>query len=143
MKFVEVIDLNVFGDHRGSLISLEENSAVVPFDVKRVYYIFDTKEDVVRGKHAHKKLEQLVIAVSGECNFYVDNGFEQQMIKIDRPSKAIYIKGLVWREMMDFSDDCVLMVLASEHYDTADYIYDYDEFVREVRGIPLSSLKKG
>ncbi|MBY0220372.1 FdtA/QdtA family cupin domain-containing protein [Paenibacillus illinoisensis] len=132
MKFVEIVNLDIHGDHRGSLISLEENSMVVPFDIKRVYYIFDTKDDVIRGKHAHKELEQLVIAINGKCNFYVDNGFEKQTIKIDGPSKAIHIKGLVWREMMDFSEDCVLMVLASEHYNTADYIYDYHEFLDEV-----------
>ncbi|AZK45972.1 sugar 3,4-ketoisomerase [Paenibacillus lentus] len=133
MRYVDIIDLHIFGDHRGSLISLEANSKVVPFDVKRVYYIFDTKEDVIRGKHAHKNLEQLVIAVSGECNFYVDNGIEKKTIKIDHPSKGIYLKGMVWREMMDFSEDCVLMVLASEHYDVSDYIFDYEDFLKTAR----------
>lgn len=133
MDLVDVFTLDVFGDHRGSLISLEENSKCIPFSIKRVYYIFDTKEDIIRGKHAHKELEQIVISVSGECDFFVDNGFEQQVIKMDHPSKAIHIRNMVWREMMNFSEDCVLLVLASEHYDLNDYIFDYDEFVNAAR----------
>lgn len=135
MNLIEILNLQVFGDHRGSLISLEEYSECVPFTIKRVYFIFDTKEDVIRGKHAHKNLEQVIVSVSGECDFYVDNGSERAIIKMNHPSKALHIKSMVWREMTNFSKDCVLLVLASEHYDIDDYIFDYDEFLKMVHQI--------
>jgi dTDP-4-dehydrorhamnose 3,5-epimerase-like enzyme len=126
---VALIELKIMGDERGSLIALEENHNV-PFDVKRVYYIFGTKPGVRRGYHAHKHLKQLAICVSGSCTFMLDDGTQKQHIELNSPTHGLLIEGLVWREMYDFSPDCILMVLASELYDENDYIREYDEFLK-------------
>jgi len=127
----ELIDFKTLGDDRGSLIALEENYNA-PFEIKRVYYIFDTKEGVRRGFHAHINLKQIAICVKGSCKFLLDDGKEKQNILLDSPNQGLLIEGLIWREMYDFSPDCILLVLASEHYDESDYIRDYDEFLKEV-----------
>ena len=127
----QLIDFTIMGDERGSLIALEENHNA-PFDIKRVYYIFGTKENVRRGYHAHKDLKQIAICVSGSCMFHLDDGTEQQEILLNTPAQGLLIEGLVWREMYDFSSDCVLLVLASEHYDVNDYVREYDAFKKLV-----------
>jgi len=127
----KMIDFNIMGDDRGSLIALEENHNT-PFDIKRVYYIFGTKEKIRRGYHAHKNLKQLAICVSGSCKFLIDNGKEKVDHTLDSPNQGLLIEGLLWREMYDFSKDCVLVVLASEYYNEDDYIRDYDNFLEEV-----------
>jgi dTDP-4-dehydrorhamnose 3,5-epimerase-like enzyme len=127
----KLIDFKIMGDERGSLIALEENHNV-PFDVKRVYYIFGTKENVRRGFHAHKNLKQLVVCVSGSCTFLLDDGKQKTNIELTSPKQGLLIEGLIWREMYDFSADCVLMVLADNYYDENDYIRDYDIFLKEV-----------
>jgi len=126
----KIIDFQTLGDDRGSLIALEENYNA-PFEIKRVYYIYDTKKGVARGFHAHKHLKQLAIAVKGSCTFVLDHGVKKEEIVLNSPNKGLLIEGLIWREMKDFSSDCVLVVLASEHYDEDDYIRDYDEFLKE------------
>ena len=122
---------DIIGDNRGSLISLESMKNI-PFEIKRLYYIFDNKEGVRRGFHAHKNLQQLLIAVSGSCKILLDNGQSKEEILLDSPKKGLLIKELLWREMFDFSADCVLLVLASEHYDENDYIRDYNQFLKTV-----------
>ena len=136
----KIINFKVMGDERGSLIALEKNHNT-PFDIKRVYYIFGTKEEVRRGFHAHKNLKQIAIAVSGSCKFHLDDGKETKEILLDSPDKGLLIEGLVWREMYDFSSDCVLMVVASEYYDESDYIRDYNEFLRIVNGVKKQCAK--
>lgn len=126
-----LIDFKTLGDERGSLIAIEEGYNA-PFDIKRVYYIFDTKQGVERGFHAHINLKQIAIAVKGSCTFVLDNGKTRKEIKLINPNQGLFIEGLIWREMKDFSADCVLVVLASEHYDESDYIRDYDKFIEEV-----------
>ena len=126
-----IINFQTLGDNRGSLIVLEENYNA-PFEIKRVYYIFDTKKDVTRGFHAHINLKQLAIVVKGNCTFVVDDGQKKEEILLNNPNKGLFIEGLIWREMKDFSSDCVLLVLASEHYDESDYIRDYNDFLKEV-----------
>ena len=128
----QLIDFKINGDDRGSLIALEENHNV-PFDVKRVYYIFDTKAGVRRGFHAHKNLKQLAICVSGSCKFLLDDGESQKEYELNTPNKGLYIEGLLWREMFDFSEDCVLMVLADNYYDEDDYIRDYQDFIERIK----------
>jgi dTDP-4-dehydrorhamnose 3,5-epimerase-like enzyme len=128
----ELIDFNILGDERGSLIAIEEEYNI-PFDIKRVYYIFDTKKNVTRGYHAHKNLKQMAISVKGSCTFILDNGSIKEEIKLDNPKQGLYLEGLIWREMKDFSEDCVLLVLASEHYDENDYIRDYNNFLKVVK----------
>lgn len=115
------------GDDRGQLIALEEYKDF-PFSVKRVYYIYDTLQDVVRGHHAHKCLKQILICVHGSCKIHLDNGHETCEVALDTPTKGLFIANDMWREMYDFSPDAVLLVLASELYDESDYIRDYDDF---------------
>ena len=119
------------GDDRGMLVALEEGKEI-PFDVKRVYYMYDTVEGVRRGFHAHKCLEQILICVHGSCKILLDNGKEKEIVSLDTPYEGLYVSNDMWREMYDFSPDAVLMVLASELYDEADYIRDYDEFLKYV-----------
>lgn len=119
------------GDHRGQLVALEEGKEI-PFQVKRVYYMYDTVEGVRRGYHAHKCLEQILICVHGSCKILLDNGKETAVVNLDTPFEGLYISNDMWREMYDFSSDAVLMVLASELYDEADYIRNYDEFLKFV-----------
>ncbi len=128
MKLAKLIDFNILGDNRGSLISLEQHKNI-PFDVQRVYYIFDTKEGVSRGFHAHRHLEQVVVCVKGSCNIILDNGEIKEEILLNSPKKGLYIGNNLWREMHDFSEDCVLLVLASHYYDEDDYIRNYDDFL--------------
>lgn len=128
----KIIKFKTNGDERGSLIAIENNHNI-PFDIKRVYYIFDTKDKVRRGFHAHLKLKQLCICVKGSCTFLLDNGKEKEDIELNSPNEGLLIEGLVWREMYDFSEDCVLMVLADEYYDEGDYIRDYDAFIKELK----------
>jgi len=124
-----VLNFDVFGDDRGALISLEENINV-PFEIKRVYFIFNTNDGISRGFHAHKDLEQVALCVKGSCRLVLDNGKSRESIILDSPNKGVYIDNSKWREMHDFSEDCVLLVLASKVYNESDYIRDYNEFLR-------------
>lgn len=125
---VRLVQLQKHGDDRGSLISLEDKRNV-PFDIRRVYYLFATRNDVRRGLHAHKTLSQLVIAVRGSCRFLLDDGKERIEVLLDNPAQGLIVEPMMWREMYDFSEDCVLMVLADAHYDESDYIRKYEEFL--------------
>ena len=131
MSLIKTINFQPLGDERGSLVALEGNKSV-PFDIKRVYYIFGTKEGVSRGFHAHLNLKQVAVCVTGSCRFVLDNGKQREEIVLDKSTIGLLINDLTWREMYDFSPDCVLMVLASEHYDESDYIRDYQEFLKAV-----------
>ena len=134
MSLLQFVNFPSLGDDRGSLVALEANKTV-PFYIKRVYYIFGTQKDVSRGFHAHKNLKQVAICVTGKCRMVIDNGKERVETWLDSPTKGLLINDLIWREMHEFSDDCVLLVLASEHYDEADYIRDYDEFLKGVDNV--------
>jgi dTDP-4-dehydrorhamnose 3,5-epimerase-like enzyme len=131
MTLIRTIEFEVQGDDRGSLISLEQNKNI-PFEIKRVYYIFGTNKDIARGFHAHKNLQQVAICLKGSCRFILDDGLKQESIILASPSIGLYIDNNKWREMHDFSVDCMLIVLASDYYDESDYIRDYDEFKRIV-----------
>lgn len=131
---IERIPLQKHGDSRGMLVALEQDRNV-PFDIRRVYYLFATKCDVRRGRHAHRRLNQLAVAVRGSVTFLLDDGVTGPVdVVLDDPSQGLVLGNMVWRELYDFSDDCVLMVLADQLYDPADYITDYAEFLREVNG---------
>jgi dTDP-4-dehydrorhamnose 3,5-epimerase-like enzyme len=121
-------DLAVRGDERGSLIALE-GGVSLPFELARAYYIFGTRAGVSRGFHAHRELKQLAVAVCGSCTMIVEDGTRREEVRLDRPDRGILIEGLVWREMHDFSQDCVLLVLADCHYDESDYIRSYNDFL--------------
>lgn len=124
-----LVDLEVRGDERGSLIAIEPGSGV-PFAIERVYYIFGTADNAARGFHAHHRLEQLAVCVAGSCTMILDDGTRRVRVPLDRPDRGVHIGSPIWREMVDFSPDCVLLVLASAPYQTADYIRDYDQFRR-------------
>ena len=126
MKYKKLTFL-IKGDERGGLIALEENKNI-PFKIKRVYYIFDTKEEVIRGLHAHKNLEQVLVCVNGSCEILLDDGKEKSIIKLENRNEGLFIEKMVWHEMFNFSADCVLIVLASDYYDEKDYIRDYNDF---------------
>lgn len=129
MRGYKILDFKAIGDDRGWLVPLE-SSKTIPFDIKRVYYIWGTQKDIVRGKHAHRDLEQVIVCIAGSCDFILDDGHERKTIRLDNPAKGLYIAHNMWREFTNFSSDCVVMVLASEHYDEADYIRNYDAFLK-------------
>lgn len=133
-NFFDLLTFKELGDERGSLIALEEGYNA-PFVIKRVYYIFHTKENVRRGYHAHINLKQVAIVVRGSCRFVVDDGHKREEFLLDSPKHGLLIEGLIWREMYDFSEDCVLVVIASEHFDESDYIRDYQKFMDEVNKV--------
>lgn len=117
------------GDERGQLVALEENIDI-PFEIKRVYYMYDTKNGVRRGFHAHRSLEQILICIHGTCKVLLDNGEEKKVVSLEKPYEGLYIGNDIWREMFDFSEDAVLMVLASDYYKEEDYIRDYNEYLK-------------
>jgi len=130
---INILDFKILGDDRGSLISIEQ-SKNIPFDIKRVYYIFGTKKDIRRGFHAHKKLKQVAVCISGSCEFLLDNGKTKKTTLLNSPNKGLLINDMIWHEMYNFSSDCVVMVLADDFYDESDYIRNYDEFLKVVNG---------
>ena len=130
---IKFINFEIKGDERGSLIAIEELKNI-PFEIKRVYYIFNTKKNVRRGFHAHKNLKQVAICVKGSCKFLLDDGKERvDEIVLNKPNKGLLIEEMIWHEMYDFSEDGVLLILASEYYDESDYIRDYEEFLRSFK----------
>ncbi|KZN29552.1 sugar 3,4-ketoisomerase [Pseudoalteromonas luteoviolacea] len=132
MSLINEQSLKVIGDDRGQLIALEGNKDI-PFDIKRVYYIYGTQSGVARGFHAHRNLKQLLICVSGNCDILLDDGHSKETVNLKSPDQGLLIEGLVWREMHNFSEDCVLLVLASEYYDESDYIRCYDDYLKQTR----------
>jgi dTDP-4-dehydrorhamnose 3,5-epimerase-like enzyme len=126
-----LINFKPLGDERGSLIAIEAEKSV-PFPIRRVYYIFATKEGVERGFHAHKALNQVAVAVIGSCEMVLDDGECETSVLLDSAQKGVLIGPGVWRVMRNFSSDCVLLLLADQHYDEADYIRDYQEFIEWV-----------
>ncbi len=113
-------------DQRGGLVAIEDYE--LPFVVKRVYYIFDVDGEERRGFHAHKQLEQVMICVHGSCKVLLDNGSEREEVVLNRPDEGIYVGPGVWRETYEYSEDAVLMVLASRNYEEEDYMREYKEF---------------
>ena len=135
---INFIQFQTHGDDRGSLISLEQEKNI-PFEIQRIYYMFNTKEGVRRGFHAHKKLKQIAIVISGSCRFVLDDGKERIDILMDNPGQGLYIDSFIWREMYNFSEDCVLLVIADKRYEEVDYIRSYEEFLQLVGGYYASS----
>lgn len=119
------------GDERGRLIVQEGGGDLVPFEIKRTFFIFDTTPGIVRGNHAHHKNRQMLICTSGACTIDCEmpDGTKTSH-RLDWPDKGLLVEGMVWHQMKEFSKDAVLLVLASEHYDESDYIRSYDEFLK-------------
>ena len=126
----KILKMKIHGDERGKLISLESNKNI-PFEIKRVYYIFDTLPDQGRSKHAHKNMEQIIVAMDGACQFVLDDGKNRETVWLNRPDIGLYIGKNIWREMQHFSYGCKLMVLASDYYDEREYIRSYEYLSRE------------
>jgi len=130
IKILEFADL---GDQRGNLVVVEGSGISIPFDIKRVFYIYGSDKEVVRGQHANRKTEFVLINVSGKSKVLIDNGVEKDIIELDKPRIGLYLPNMIWKEMYDFSEDSVLLVLASEHYDGQEYIRNYDEYIAELK----------
>jgi hypothetical protein len=126
-----MVDLPKINDPRGNLTFIE-GGRHVPFDIRRVYYLYDVPGGAERGGHAHKELHQLIVAMSGSFDVILDDGTEKRRIHLNRSYNGLYVCPMIWRELDNFSSGSVCMVLASNHYDEADYFRDYQEFLRAV-----------
>ena len=129
LKKSELCDFKRIGDKLGILVSLE-SLINIPFEMKRVYYIYNLKHDLPRGFHAHKNLQQLLVCVSGSCEVMLDSGNEKLTYHLNKPHQGLFIDKMIWHEMHSFSEDCVLMVLASDYYNEEDYIRNYENFIQ-------------
>lgn len=120
------------GDERGALVVVEGNKDI-PFEIKRIFYIYGSDDSVVRGQHANRKSEFLLVCVAGSCKVKTDDGRgNQEIFTLDNPNEGLYIPKLVWKDMYEFSSDCVLLCLSSENYDSNEYIRDFDAFLSEM-----------
>lgn len=126
-----IIEFSDLGDERGKLVVIEGNDSI-PFEIKRVFYIYGSDSTVVRGQHANRISEFVLINVAGKSKVRITDGKEEITVKLDRPMMGVYIPSMVWKDMYDFSPDSVLLVLASTHYDGTEYIRDYEEYVKEI-----------
>ncbi len=125
---IKKIQFPTYQNETGTL-SFFEAERHIPFDIRRVYYIYDVQGDSRRGFHAHRALEQVLLCIHGSCKILLDNGKEKETVLLDKPNEGLIVENPIWREMYDFSPGAVLLVMASQYYDEADYIRDYDEFL--------------
>jgi dTDP-4-dehydrorhamnose 3,5-epimerase-like enzyme len=132
LETVHMLEFPQHGDERGHLVVIEGTNDI-PFPIRRVFYIYGSDSEVMRGQHANRRTDFVLINVSGRSKVTVRDGLGNEVtFALNRPHTGIYIPRMVWKEMYDFSADSVLLVLASEHYDSAEYIRSYDEFEKEV-----------
>ena len=129
-KLIDFVDR---GDERGNLVVIEGEGMDIPFDIKRVFYIYGSDDTVVRGQHANRETEFLLVNVAGTSKVRVDNGHESAIIELDKPRMGLYIPAMLWKDMYDFSEDSILLVLASRHYDAHEYIRNYDDYLVELK----------
>lgn len=129
----KILEFGDLGDERGKLVVVEGDMDI-PFEIKRVFYIYGSDSSVIRGQHANRNSEFVLINVSGSSKVRVDNGFEEDIIELNRPRMGLYLPTMLWKDMYDFSEDSVLLVLTNTHYDGKEYIRDYDEYLKEVGG---------
>ncbi len=129
----KILEFSECGDERGNLVVAECGEDEVPFSVQRVFYMYGSDRTVVRGQHANRRTEFVLINVCGTSKVRVDNGTETDVIELNKPRMGLYLPTMLWKDMYDFSEDSVLLVLASEHYDATEYIRDYDEYVAEMK----------
>lgn len=131
VKGCKWVEVPKFSDERGSLSFMEQNEHV-PFNIKRLYYIYDVTEEETRGYHAHEELKQLVFSLNGQVEFVLDDGRNRDSVLLNEPNKGLFIPSMIWREMKNFSPESVYLVVASEYYDEEDYINDYETFKSSV-----------
>lgn len=127
-----IIYFNELGDARGHLVVVE-GQQLFPFDIKRIFYIYGSDSSVVRGQHANRESEFVLINVSGRSKVRITDGTEEFVVELNQPNMGVYLPKMIWKEMYDFSEDSILLVLASTHYDAKEYIRDYDEYIKEMR----------
>ena len=127
----KILNFSDLGDERGKLVVIEGNDSI-PFDIKRVFYIYGSDQTVVRGQHANRESEFVLINVSGTSKVRITDGNEEFIVELNKPMMGVYIPKMVWKDMYDFSSDSVLLVLASTHYDGKEYIRDFEEYKKEV-----------
>lgn len=127
-----IVHFDDLGDERGKLVVIEGGQAI-PFEIKRVFYIYDSDDTVVRGQHANRESEFVLINVAGKSKVRITDGEEEIIVELDRPMTGVYIPRMIWKDMYDFSEDSILLVLASTHYDGSEYIRDYDEYLKEIK----------
>lgn len=130
----KLIDMRVFGDERGHLISLQKGNNC-PFEVKRAFYIFDTKPGIARGAHANRNSEFMLIPINGSCKVRIDDGSSSETVKLSDPHKALYLDKMLWKEMFDFSYNAILLVLTNTLYDEKEYIRDYNEYINVIKDV--------
>ncbi|MBR4966499.1 MAG: FdtA/QdtA family cupin domain-containing protein [Lachnospiraceae bacterium] len=126
----KIIEFQDLGDERGNLVVIEGGGMDIPFEIQRVFYIYASDADVVRGQHANRETEFLLVNVSGSSKVRIDNGEESVVVELNKPRMGVYIPNMVWKDMYDFSEDSVLLVLASRHYDGAEYIRNYEDYLK-------------
>ena len=124
----QVLHFKDLGDERGKLVVIEGNQAI-PFDIKRVFYIYESDSTVVRGQHANRESEFVLINVAGQSKVRITDGTEEFIVELNKPMMGVYIPKMIWKDMYDFSSDSVLLVLASTHYDGKEYIRNYEEYL--------------
>lgn len=127
-----IINFGDLGDERGKLVVIEGAQAI-PFEIKRVFYIYDSDKTVVRGQHANRESEFVLINVAGKSKVRITDGKEEIIVELNKPMMGVYIPKMIWKDMYDFSPDSVLLVLANTHYDDGEYIRDYNDYLREIR----------
>ena len=127
-----IIQFRDLGDERGKLVVIEGGEAV-PFEIKRVFYIYESDEHVIRGQHANRESEFVMINVSGKSKVRITDGIEELVVELNKPMMGVYIPRMIWKDMYDFSSNSILLVLASTHYDESEYIRNYDTYIREVQ----------
>ena len=125
----KILHFKDLGDERGKLVVIEGGQAI-PFDIKRVFYIYESDSTVVRGQHANRDSEFVLINVAGQSKVRITDGTEEFVVELNKPMMGVYIPKMIWKDMYDFSADSVLLVLASTHYDGKEYIRDYDEYLK-------------
>lgn len=119
------------GDERGKLVVIE-GSQDIPFEIKRVFYIYDSDDTVVRGQHANRKSEFVLINVAGKSKVRITDGTEELIVELNKPMMGVYIPKMIWKDMYEFSSDSVLLVLASTHYNADEYIRNYSDYLKEI-----------
>ena len=129
----QVLQFADLGDERGKLVVVEGGQSI-PFDIKRIFYIYGSDATVVRGQHANRESEFVLINVAGQSKVRITDGTEEFIVKLDKPMMGVYIPKMIWKDMYDFSADSVLLVLANTHYDGSEYIRNYQDYLMIMRG---------
>ncbi len=132
----KLIELPKIADHRGNLTFIE-NSRHIPFDMKRIYYLYDVPDNAERGAHGHRELQQLIVALSGSFEIILNDGCDSKTFYLNKPWEGLYIPPMMWRELKNFSSDAICFVLASHYYDEKDYFRDYEEFLLASKSINI------